>query len=135
MTTAEATAIRQHANQHVEQLRDDARRLWPDRDDPMVQSELHTILEQIRRAETIAALHRMPGGGATEHPTITRRSVSHAHTAAKVAEPRGKARGGGVDSSTTSCPRFFMGISPPDVQIVGRGRAEGANPDRPEGMS
>ena len=47
----EQTAIVSDAETRVAELRAVARRLWPDRDDGMVLSELTVVLGQLRAAE------------------------------------------------------------------------------------
>jgi len=39
------------ASQRISELKAVARRLWPDRDDPHVLSELHGVLNELRQAE------------------------------------------------------------------------------------
>jgi len=48
---AEQTAIQTDAEQRVAELRAVAKRLFPDRDDSRVLSELHSVLGQLRQAE------------------------------------------------------------------------------------
>lgn len=51
MSPAETAAIATDAGRHVEELRAAARRLWPDRDDAAVMSELVSVLGELRVAE------------------------------------------------------------------------------------
>ena len=53
MTTAQQQAIRDDAERQLIELRAVARVLWPDRDDPLVQSELTVIESQIAAAEAV----------------------------------------------------------------------------------
>ncbi len=48
---AEALAVERDLLQHADELRAVAKRLWPDRDDAHVRSELVVVLEQLRQAE------------------------------------------------------------------------------------
>lgn len=50
-TTTEQAGIKADAQRRLTELRAVARRLWPDRDDAAVLSELVTVMDQIRSAE------------------------------------------------------------------------------------
>ena len=51
MASTEITATQQDAEQRITELKAVARRLWPDRDDAQVMSELVSVVSQIRAAE------------------------------------------------------------------------------------
>ena len=53
MTSAEAAAVRADAERRLVELRRVARALWRDRDDPVVLSELTSILGAMRQAEQV----------------------------------------------------------------------------------
>ena len=53
MNAVELAAVRADAEQRLEDLRRVAVVLWPDRDDPLVLSELTTVLSGIRAAEAV----------------------------------------------------------------------------------
>jgi signal transduction histidine kinase len=60
----ETTAIQADAEQRVAELRAVARRLFPDRDDGRVLSELHSVLGQLRQAESELGRHNFGGTNA-----------------------------------------------------------------------
>ena len=51
MTTEQAAAIQTDAQERVNELKAVAKRLFPDRDDPQVLSELLSVMSQLRQAE------------------------------------------------------------------------------------
>lgn len=51
MSDRDRTALRADAEQRVTELRAVARRLWPDRDDSVVNSELVAVLSELRQAQ------------------------------------------------------------------------------------
>jgi hypothetical protein len=51
MSDRDRTALRADAERRVSELRAVARRLWPDRDDSVVNSELVSVLSELRQAE------------------------------------------------------------------------------------
>jgi hypothetical protein len=53
----EAEAIRADATRQINELRAVASVLWPDRDDPTVQSELTVVLSKLRGAEEALREH------------------------------------------------------------------------------
>lgn len=62
----EANAARQDAQQRVTELRQVAARLWADRDDGQVLSELLSVIDQLRAAE--AELKAHTANETTERP-------------------------------------------------------------------
>jgi hypothetical protein len=53
VTPAEQSAQRADAERRVQECRSVLRRLWPDRDDAMVLSEIVAVVTELRKAEAV----------------------------------------------------------------------------------